>query len=141
MTEKIYLQTFVFVWLFIGLGSLATFLVSRAFHELEAGRMTLNFFLGGIVSVMLMSHNYKTTVKTVQTNPEALRKRAMGNFFFRYVFYAMVLLVVLLNAPDRSWVYLVPAFVGFTAFKVTMVANFLIQKGILTKKGVDIDDV
>ncbi len=126
MTEKTYLQTFVFVWIFIGLGSLLTYGVSRALTDFEAGRMALNFFLGGVVSVMLMSHNYKTTMRTAKENPEALRRRAMGNYFFRYAFYALILAVVLLRSP--SWQYLIPVFVGFTAFKVTMFTNFMIRK-------------
>lgn len=88
--------------------------------------MALNFFLGSLVSLMLMSHNYKTTMKTAREDHLQLKSRALKNYFFRYFFYILILGITLLRYDDYR--YLIPVFVGFTTFKVVMMITFAIAK-------------
>ncbi len=95
--------------------------------------MALNFFLGSLVSIMLMSHNYKTTMKTAKEDHLGLKSRALKNYFFRYFFYILVLAITLLKFQDYR--YLIPVFIGFTTFKVVMMISFA-----LAKFGGELDD-
>ncbi len=130
-TEKIFLSTFITVWPLVLTGVLVTFLVTRDRD------MAINFFLGGVTSIMLMSHNYKTTMKTANTDATLLQKRAVMNYIFRYAFYILILTITFFRFDSPS--YLIPVFLGFTSFKVAMVLTFTIHRLILAKKGVDID--
>ena len=132
-TEKIFLSTFIYIWPYIILGTVLTYFITGSDRA-----MATNFFLGGAVSVMLMSHNYKTTMKAAHKDPELIKARALKNYFFRYGFYILILAIVYLRSEDV--IYLIPVFIGFVSFKVVMVVNFFVSYKILKKKGVDIDD-
>lgn len=132
-TEKIFLSTFIFIWPYIIIGTILCYFITGSDRN-----MALNFFLGGAVSVMLMSHNYKTTMKSAQVNPELLKSRALKNYFFRYAFYILILTITYLRSEDV--IYLIPVFIGFLSFKIVMMANFFFTNLYLKKKGVDIDD-
>lgn len=126
MTENTLLKTFVYVWPFILIVTIALgFIFNR--------HVAINYFLGGAVSVMLMSHNYRTTMKAAYTNPQTLRRRALQNYTFRYAFYALILFIVYLRADSPYAV--VPVFIGFTAFKTVMMGVFSIQNRQKKRQG------
>ncbi|MFH5881572.1 MAG: ATP synthase subunit I [Candidatus Izemoplasmataceae bacterium] len=132
-TEKIFLSTFLYVWPYIIIGTTLCYFITGSDRT-----MALNFFLGGAVSVMLMSHNYKTTMKTAHKEVDLLKSRALKNYFFRYGFYILILAITYFRSEDV--IYLIPVFIGFLSFKVVMVANFFFTNIYFKKKGVDIDD-
>ncbi len=117
MTEKMYVKTFLYVWPYV-------LLVALAIFGIFGWEETLSFFLGSAVSVMLMSHNYKTSMRTAANNPEALKRTATFNAVFRYVFYALILFI----AYASEGLDLIFTFVGFTSFKVTLLLTFLLSK-------------
>ncbi len=119
MTEKIFLKTFIYVWIYIPIGFFIVFFVTG-----NNWNMALNFLLGSLVSIMLMSHNYKTTMKTAHQDHLNLKSRALKNYFFRYFFYILILAITLLKFEDYR--YLIPVFIGFTTFKVVMMISFAI---------------
>ena len=121
MTEKIFLKTFIYVWVYIPIVFFIVFFVTG-----QNWNMALNFFLGALVSIMLMSHNYKTTMKTANQDPQLLKSRALKNYFFRYLFYILILAITLFKFDDYR--YLIPVFIGFTTFKVVMMITFAIAK-------------
>ena len=126
MTEKIFIKTFLYVWVYIPVIFGIILLASGLDWDLA-----LSFFLGSIVSVMLMSHNYKTTMKTAHKEPDLLKVRALKNYFFRYGFYILILAITYFKFDDVK--YMIAVFVGFTTFKVVMVINFaLSSKGDYT---------
>ncbi len=126
MTEKSLLKTFVYVWPFI-------LVVTITLGTIFGRTIAINYFLGGAVSVMLMSHNYRTTMKTAYTNPQTLRRRTMQNYAFRYAFYALILLIVYLRSDSPYAV--VPVFFGFTAFKMVMIGVFFVHARKDGRKG------
>ncbi|MFP4286449.1 MAG: ATP synthase subunit I [Candidatus Izemoplasmataceae bacterium] len=132
-TERIFIATFIYVWPYIITVSLIIFLLS-GFNR----ALALNFFLGGAVSVMLMSHNYKTTMKTAVKESEKLRSRAIFNYLFRYGFYSLILAIIYFRYEETM--YLIVTFLGFLSFKIVMILNFAISNMIYKKKGVDLDD-
>ena len=121
MTEKTFLKTFIYIWAYIPVVFFIVFFVSGRNWD-----MAFNFFLGAVVSLMLMSHNYKTTMKTAQNVATELRARALKNYFFRYFFYGLILAITLLRYNDVK--YLIPVFIGFTSFKVVMMILFLVAR-------------
>jgi len=123
-TETIYLKTFAYVWVYIIIMSALAYFVFN-------WDIMVSFFLGAVVSVFLMSHNYKSTMKTAANNPEGLKATAMRNYFFRYAFYIIILTV----AYFSEGLEIIPVFVGFLSFKVVMLINFA-----LSRKGVTDDD-
>ncbi len=125
MTERMYVKTFLYVWVYVMALALVFFLVFD-------WTSTLSFFLGSAVTVMLMSHNYKTSMRTAANNPEAIKKTATFNAVFRYLFYALILLIAYLS----DGLDLIFTFIGFTSFKVTLLLTFLLSK----KEGGENDD-
>jgi len=123
-TETIYLKTFAYVWIYILIMS------GLAFWIFDRDTM-VSFFLGSVVSVFLMSHNYKSTVKKAAVDPQGLKTTAMRNYFFRYAFYIIILTV----AYFSEGLEIIPVFVGFLSFKIVMVLNFA-----LSRKGMIDDD-
>lgn len=119
MTERVYLQTFFYVWIVIIIGT-------GVFYVAADRDWALAFFLGSISSVMLMSHNYKTTMKVAYKDPEALKKRAIKNYFFRYLFY--IIITVYIYFRKENVLHVIPMFLGFASFKFVMLANFFIHR-------------
>jgi hypothetical protein len=122
MTEKIYIQTFFYVWFMIIIGSLV-FYFSLNFDYAIA------YFLGSVTSVMLMSHNYKTTMKTVSIDPTQLKIRTIKNYIFRYFFYILIAVFIYIRKDNIYHIF--PLFLGYATFKIVMMINFFIhRKGV-----------
>ena len=126
MTEKVFLQTFLYVWIYIIVGTVLFFVFGNY-------DFALAFFVGSITSVMLMSHNYKTTMKAAYKEPETLKIRSIKNYIFRFIFYLIIISFVYFR--EHNVYHIIPVFLGLSAFKIVMVANFFIQR-----KGVNKDD-
>lgn len=125
MTEETLIKTFLYVWPYVIVVAGLIYLVGHFVRTEEAWTWTLSFFLGSAVSVMLMSHHYRTSMKTAATSPEDLKKVSIRNYIFRYAFYALILLVAHLS----DGLDLIFTFVGFLSFKVAMFLTFLMSKG------------
>ncbi|MFW6319552.1 MAG: ATP synthase subunit I [Bacillota bacterium] len=119
MTEKVYVQTFFYVWFMIIIGSLI-FYFSLNFDYAIA------YFLGAVTSVMLMSHNYKTTMKTARIDPSQLKVRTIKNYVFRYFFYTMIAVFIYLQ--NENIYHIFPLFLGYATFKIVMMINFFVQR-------------
>jgi uncharacterized membrane protein YesL len=124
MTERAFIKTFLYVWIYIAVLSLVFYLV---FNYESA----LSFFLGSAVSVMLMSHNYKRTTKAAQKDPESLKRVTMTNYAFRYAFYILILTI----AHFSDGLDIIFTFIGFTSFKVAMLITMWVSK--IHKEGDD----
>lgn len=119
MTEKVYIQTFFYVWFMIIIGSVI-FYFSLNFDYAIA------YFLGAVTSVMLMSHNYKTTMKTARIDPTQLKVRTIKNYVFRYFFY--IIIAVFIYIRNENIYHIFPLFLGYATFKIVMMINFFIQR-------------
>ncbi len=117
MTEKLYIQTFFYVWIYLIIVSAGLWI----FGNID---LAIAFFLGALASVMMMSHNYKTTMKTAYKDPEKLKVIALRNYFFRYAFYIIIVLAVYFR--EQSIVQMVLAFFGIASFKIVLMLSFLI---------------
>lgn len=124
MTEKAFIKTFLYVWIYVAVLAVAFYFVFSYEHA-------ISFFLGSAVSVMLMSHNYKRTMKAAQREPESLQRVAMVNYAFRYAFYILILAI----AYFSDGLDLIFTFIGFLSFKVTMLISMAI--GRIHKEGSD----
>ncbi len=129
MTEKIYVQTFLYVWLFI-------LVVSPLIWWVSTFDYMISFVLGAVSSVLLMSHNYKTTMKTAYKDPERLKVRTLQNYVFRFAFYILILLIVWFRYQTVG--HLLLTFVGLVSFKFVMLFNFFIS-GLRHDEGEDLD--
>ncbi len=118
MTEKIFVKTFAYVWVYVLVLSVVFFLVFD-------GDRTLSFFLGSMVTVMLMSQNYRSSMRTAEKDPEKLKRVSLRNVVFRFVFYALILFIAYLS----DGLDIIFTFIGFLSFKVTMLLAFLLHKG------------
>ncbi len=123
MIEKTYLKTFITVWVYVFIVSGLAYAVFYN-TELNALSIVLSFFLGSTVSVMLMSHHYKTVMKTVEKEPKDLQKVTVRNYVFRYVFYILILTI----SGFHPNLMLIPVFVGLTSFKIALMITIFIAR-------------
>ena len=123
MIEKTYLKTFITVWVYVIVMSFIAYVVFLQ-TQWNALSIVLSFFLGSTVSVMLMSHHYKSVMKTVEKDPNHLQKVSVRNYIFRYLFYILILTIAGLH-PNLM---LIPVFVGLTSFKVALMITVLLGK-------------
>ncbi len=121
MNDNLYVKTFAVVWPYIIITALIAFLVFF-FTAYDQTAITISYFLGSTVSVMLMSHNYKSLMKQSQTDYTKLRKKTMINYLFRFLFYGLILVIAHFNAS----LLIIPVFVGFTSFKVALMLTALL---------------
>ncbi len=124
MTEKAFVKTFLYVWIYVAV-------LAGVFYFAFDYESAISFFLGSAVSVMLMSHNYKRTMRAAQKDPESLRRVAMVNYAFRYTFYILILAI----AYFSDGLDIIFTFIGFLSFKVTMLFSMAI--GRIHKEGSD----
>lgn len=124
MTERAFIKTFLYVWIYIAVVTLAFYLI----FDYESA---ISFFLGSAVSVMLMSHNYKRTTKAAHKDPESLKRVTMTNYAFRYAFYILILTI----AYFSDGLDIIFTFIGFTSFKVAMLITMWLSK--IHKEGDD----
>ncbi len=115
---SVFVRTFAVAWPYVIIMSLLAWLV---FNQVIA----VSFFLGAITSIMLMSHNYKTTFNQLNKDPALLKRRAIQNYVFRFVLYGVILVV----AHYSQGLEMIPTFVGFTSFKVALLLTALIYRG------------
>lgn len=120
MIEKTYLKTFAYFWpvaFVIGaiLYGLGTWVLAQ-----EPLSLALSYLLGATVSMMLMSHNYKSLIKVSHDDPTRLARTTMRNYVFRYLFYGVILALAFLQEFLIVW----PVFLGFITFKFVMVVTF-----------------
>ncbi len=113
MSEKAYIKTFLYVWFYILGVSLIVLLVGDGFAA-------VSFFLGALVNVMLTSHNYRSSMRAAEEDPDRLQRVAVRNMIFRYLFYAFILLYAFINADLNPYL----TFFGFLSFKLTMLAVY-----------------
>jgi len=129
MTEKTFVKSFLYVWPYVLVVAALIYLVGFLLDNEDAWTWTLSFFLGSAVSVMLMSHHYRTSMKTAETSPEDLKKVSIRNYIFRYAFYALILFIAYLS----DGLNLIFTFVGFTSFKAALFLTFLVSKEEVSK--------
>ncbi len=115
---NILVRTFAVVWPYV---IIVSFLAWLIFDQVTA----VSFFLGSITSVMLMSHNYKTTFNTLNKDPALLKRRAIQNYIFRFILYAIILVI----AYYGEGLSMIPTFVGFTSFKVALMITAVLFRG------------
>ncbi len=124
MNENVFIKTFTVVWPYILVMSALAFIVFN-FTEFDQSTIAVSFFLGSVVSVMLMSHNYKTTMRQAHSDASQLQRITIRNYVFRFFFYALILVI----AYFSEGLMVIPVFVGFTSFKVALLITALIFKG------------
>ena len=124
MTEKAFVKTFLYVWIYVAVLAIVFYFV---FDYTSA----VSFFLGSAVSVMLMSHNYKRTMRAAEKDPESLQRVAVVNYAFRYAFYILILAI----AHFSDGLDIIFTFIGFLSFKATMLISMAI--GRIHKEGSD----
>ncbi|MFW5892725.1 MAG: ATP synthase subunit I [Bacillota bacterium] len=118
------MKTFLYVWIYV-------LLLAGVFYFAFDYKSALSFFLGSAVSVMLMSHNYKRTMRAAHKDPESLKRVAMVNYAFRYAFYILILAVAHLS----DGLDIIFTFIGFLSFKITMLISMAM--GRIHKEGSD----
>lgn len=122
MIEKTYLKTFAYFWpVAIGIGAILYALGLWVLTP-EPLALALSYLLGATVSMMLMSHNYKSLLKVSHDDPKRLARVTMRNYVFRYLFYGFILTLAFLQDFLIVW----PVFLGFITFKFVMVATFTV---------------
>ncbi|MFW6298299.1 MAG: ATP synthase subunit I [Bacillota bacterium] len=118
------MKTFLYVWIYV-------LLLAAVFYFVFDYTSALSFFLGSTVSVMLMSHNYKRTMRAAEKDPQSLKRVAMVNYAFRYAFYILILTLAHLS----DGLDIIFTFIGFLSFKITMLISMAI--GRIYKEGSD----
>ncbi len=126
MTEKVFLQTFFYAFI-------TTLVLSGLFWLIMDLDRAIAYALGGLAVIMMMIHNYKTTMKTAHKDPESLKRRAMQNYALRFVFYAIIAAAVYFRREDI--IDMVLAFLGISTFKFVMMINFFVHRRVLDDEG------
>lgn len=120
MIEKTYLKTFAYFWpVALVIGAILYGLGMWVLDQ-DPLALALSYLLGATVSMMLMSHNYKSLFKVSNDDPKRLARASMRNYVFRYLFYGFILALAFLQEFLMVW----PVFLGFITFKFVMVVTF-----------------
>ncbi len=122
MTEKVFLQTFFYAFI-------TTLVLSGLFWLVFDLDRAIAYALGGFAVIMMMSHNYKTTMKTAHKDPDTLKRRAMQNYALRFIFYAIIAAAVYFRRQDI--IDMVFSFLGIASFKFVMMINFFVHRNAL----------
>lgn len=124
--NEAYLKTFFFVWPFTLGVALTLFIVGLFIEPLNALNLALSFGLGGVVSVMLASMNYRS-LKKHEGNPSKWAFVTRRNYLFRYLMYGLILSISYLSDDF----YFIVVFTGFLSFKsVLLISVWLHRKDI-----------
>ena len=84
----------------------------------------VSFALGSVTSVFMMSLLHKSSYKVVEADELTAKRLAMRNYFFRYFFYA----VILLAAGYLETLDLLTTGLGLFMFKIVFYIVLFIEK-------------
>lgn len=119
--DNLYIKTFAVVWPYALIISLGLWL-AFSFTDFNAWEIALSFILGTLVSVMMMSFHYRSVVKQLEDDYTKLRRLSMRNYFIRFSFYGLVLIIAHFN----EGLMMIPVFAGLTSFKVALIISAII---------------
>lgn len=122
MIEKTYLSVFAYFWPVAILIGAVHYALGLWVLEADPLALALSYLLGATVSMMLMSHNYKSLLKTTEQTPQKLSKVTTRNYLFRYLFYAFIITLAFLHPFLIVW----PVFLGLLTFKFVMMVTFIV---------------
>ncbi len=119
--DNLYIKTFAVVWPYALVVSLGLWLGFH-FTDFDGWTIVLSFILGTLVSVMMMSFHYRSVLKQVEIDYTKLRRLSVRNYFIRFAFYGLVLVIAHFN----EGLMMIPVFVGLTSFKVALIITAII---------------
>ena len=85
-SKDTFIKTFPFVWIYTGI-------IAVLFYFLIDQTWAVSFVLGSVTSLMAMSMLYKSSKRVIESDKVTAQKLAIRNYFFRYFFYALILVV------------------------------------------------
>ena len=85
-SKDTFIKTFPFVWIYTGI-------IAVLFYFLIDQTWAVSFVLGSVTSLMAMSMLYKSSKRVIESDKVTGQKLAIRNYFFRYFFYALILVV------------------------------------------------
>ena len=125
--NNIFVETFPIVWIYTFIGTLLLWLiVNQAWG--------LSFLLGSVVSLMMMSVLYRSNNKFFAMSQEERESKTtrhyvlkyVGQYMFRYLFYAVVLIV----ATQSESLDVLGVGIGLFSFKICLYFNqFVLHRG------------
>lgn len=112
-----FISTFPLVWIYTGVLGIAAYFILGSMYG-------ISFILGSVTSLMTMSMLYKGSKRIMQNDISGAQRLATRNYAFRFLFYAVILVVAgLLDSLD---IY-ATAF-GLLSFKIVLYFNMLVLK-------------
>ncbi len=115
-SKDTFIKTFPFVWIYTGI-------IAGVFWIFIGKDWGVSFVLGSATSLMAMSMLYKSSVKVLESDKIGAQKLAVGNYAFRYFFYALVLIV---SGYFDSFEILATA-IGLFSFKIVFYIVLLFE--------------
>jgi F0F1-type ATP synthase assembly protein I len=112
-----FIKAFPFTWLITFIVTLILWLV---FSKVEG----VSFLLGSATSLMTMSMLYKSVYKFDEKNVSKAQKKAVANYAFRFLIYAIVLIVSALF--DGLSIYATAG--GLLTFKIVLQVLLFVEK-------------
>lgn len=112
-----FIKTFPLVWIY-------TIIIAVLFFFLLGKNYSISFVLGSATSLMAMSMLYKNSIKVLESDKQRATKLATLNYTFRFVFYALVLVISGL-LPQLE--ILATAF-GLLSFKIVLYLTIFMDK-------------
>jgi hypothetical protein len=112
-----FIKAFPFTWVITFIVTLILWLV---FSKVEG----VSFLLGSATSLMTMSMLYKSVYKFDEKNVSKAQKKAVANYAFRFLIYAIVLIVSALF--DGLSIYATAG--GLLTFKIVLQVLLFVEK-------------
>ncbi|MBU1145099.1 MAG: ATP synthase subunit I [Firmicutes bacterium] len=103
-------KTFLFLWPFIIIFSLVTYLISLDFD------LVIGFLLGAFTSMLMNSFHYRVMKKAFESHLEQIKTKQILLYFAKMVFYGIVMYFAITN-PDWN---IILTFVGIISYRVIL---------------------
>lgn len=111
-----FIKTFPFVWIYTIVISLILLIFDKTW--------SISFALGSVTSLMTMSMLYKSSARLLVSDKTSAQKLAVRNYAFRFVFYAVILVVS--GIFDETLEILATA-VGLFSFKIVFYVVLFVE--------------
>lgn len=113
-----FFKTFPIVWI-------VTIIAGALLWILWSDVIGISFILGSVTSLMMMSMLYKSSGRVLEQDSKIKAQRlAIRNYFFRFFFYAVILVTTAVH-PNLS---VLAAGIGLFVFKIVFYIVILIDK-------------
>jgi len=122
-------KTFLFVWPFLIVFSLVTYLISKNFN------MVVSFLLGAFTSLLLNSLHYRILKQALSSNKRMATTSTVLLYVGKMLFFGVVLYFAITNEDWNVWL----AFVGLLSYRIVFYPIVLIETNRQKKGGEGIE--